>query len=168
MIGVISLMFLINFLKKTFFIIIFFKRIFLLITAILILSSCANTNQTKIDKKILNYETYGSPINSIYGSPSASILLLTIDISNYLRFNLNKKEIDLHTNSIQVALNNTSNGEIVSWHNGERLSSGKVRVVSTYYKNEKYCRIFQSYIKLNGAEKHATKHVCRIKNIWQF
>ena len=133
-----------------------------------LLIGCVSKNHTKTDKKILDYETYGSPINSIYGSPSASILLLTIDISNYLRFNLNKKEIDLHTNSIQVALNNTSNGEIVSWHNGERLSSGKVRVVSTYYKNEKYCRIFQSYIKLNGAEKHATKHVCRIKNIWQF
>jgi hypothetical protein len=133
-----------------------------------LLIGCVSKNHTKTDKKILDYETYGSPINSIYGSPSASILLLTIDISNYLRFNLNKKEIDLHTNSIQVALNNTSNGEIVSWHNGERLSSGKVRVVSTYYKNEKYCRIFQSYIKLNGAEKHTTKHVCRVKNIWQF
>ena len=133
-----------------------------------LLIGCVSKNHTKTDKKILDYETYGSPINSIYGSPSASILLLTIDISNYLRFNLNKKEIDLHTNSIQVALNNTSNGEIVSWHNGERLSSGKVRVVNTYYKNEKYCRIFQSYIKLNGAEKHTTKHVCRIKNIWQF
>ena len=169
MIGVISLMFLINFLKKTFFIIIFFKKIFLLIAAILILSNCTNTNQTKIDKKILDYESSGSITNAYsYGSPSAAILFLTLDISNYLRFNLNKKEIDLHTNSIQVALNNTSNGEIVSWHNGERLSSGKVRVVSTYYKNEKYCRIFQSYIKLNGAEKHTTKHVCRIKNIWQF
>ena len=133
-----------------------------------LLIGCVSKNHTKTDKKILDYETYGSPINSIYGSPSASILLLTIDISNYLRFNLNKKEIDLHTNSIQVALNNTSNGEIVSWHNGERLSSGKVRVVNTYYKNEKYCRIFQSYIKLNGAEKHTTKHVCRVKNIWQF
>ena len=133
-----------------------------------LLIGCVSKNHTKTDKKILDYETYGSPINSIYGSPSASILLLTIDISNYLRFNLNKKEIDLHTNSIQVALNNTSNGEIVSWHNGERLSSGKVRVVNTYYKNKKYCRIFQSYIKLNGAEKHTTKHVCRIKNIWQF
>ena len=169
MIGVISLMFLINFLKKMFFIIIFFKKIFLLITAILILSSCANTNQTKIDKKILDYESSGSITNAYSSSsPSAAILFLTLDISNYLKFNLNKKEIDLHTNSIQVALNNTSNGEIVSWHNGERLSSGKVRVVSTYYKNEKYCRIFQSYIKLNGAEKHTTKHVCRIKNIWQF
>ena len=143
------------------------KKLLLFVLSLMLIG-CTNTNHTKTDKKILDYETYGSPINSIYGSPSASILLLTIDISNYLRFNLNKKEIDLHTNSIQVALNNTSNGEIVSWHNGERLSSGKVRVVSTYYKNEKYCRIFQSYIKLNGAETHRTKHVCKINNIWEF
>ena len=151
------------------------KKLLLFVLSLMLIG-CTNTNHTKTDKKILDYETYGSPINSIYGSPinsiygspSASILLLTIDISNYLKFNLNNKEIDLHTNSIQVALNNTSNGEIVSCHNGERLSSGKVRVVSTYYKNEKYCRIFQSYIKLNGAEKHITKHVCRVENIWQF
>ena len=143
------------------------KKILLFVLSLMLIG-CANTNHTKTDKKILDYETYGSPINSIYGSPSASILLLTIDISNYLKFNLNNKEIDLHTNSIQVALNNTSNGEIVSWHNGERLSSGKVRVVKTYYKSDKYCRIFQSYIKLNGAEKHKTKHVCKINNIWEF
>ena len=61
-----------------------------------------------------------------------------------------------------MALNNSANGEIVSWHNGDRLSSGKVRVVKTYYKSGKYCRIFQSYIKLNGAEDHTTKHVCSI------
>ena len=50
----------------------------------------------------------------------------------------------------------------------ERLSSGKVRVVKTYYKNDRYCRIFQSYIKLNGAKKHNTKHVCKDNGIWKF
>ena len=145
------------------------KKIIILLTFNLLLIGCANTNDTKIDKKILDYESSGSMTNAYSsGSPSASILFLALDISNYLKFNLNNKEIELHTNSIEMALNNTLNGEVVSWHNGERLSSGKVRVVSTYYKNEKYCRIFQSYIKLNGAEKHITKHVCRIKNIWQF
>ena len=83
-------------------------------------------------------------------------------------YSANQEEIDLHTNAIQIALNNTRNGEIVSWHNGERLSSGDVRVVSTYYKKTGYCRIFQSYIKLNGAEKHTTKNVCRVNNVWQF
>jgi hypothetical protein len=134
-----------------------------------LLIGCVSKNHTKTDKKILNYKSSGSIANAYSsGSPSASMLFLALDISNYLKFNLNNKEIELHTNSIEMALNNTSNGEVISWHNGERLSSGKVRVVSTYYKNEKYCRIFQSYIKLNGAEKHTTKHVCRIKNIWQF
>ena len=134
-----------------------------------LLIGCVSKNHTKTDKKILNYKSSGSITNAYSsGSPSAAILFLALDISNYLRFSLNKKEIELHSNSIEMALNNTSNGEIVSWHNGEKLSSGKVRVVSTYYKNEKYCRIFQSYVKLNGAEKHTTKHVCRIKNIWQF
>ena len=145
------------------------KKIIILLTFNLLLIGCANTNDTKIDKKILDYESSGSMTNAYSsGSPSASMLFFALDISNYLKFNLNNKEIELHTNSIEMALNNTLNGEVVSWHNGERLSSGKVRVVSTYYKNEKYCRIFQSYIKLNGAEKHTTKHVCRIKNIWQF
>tara|TARA_B110000027_G_C16005055_1_gene249294 strand:+ start:307 stop:768 length:462 start_codon:yes stop_codon:yes gene_type:complete len=145
------------------------RKIIILIISFFILSNCSNTNHTKTDKKILDYKSVGSPINALSaGSPSASVLFLAIDINNYLKFNLNNKEIDMHTNSIQVALNNAPNGEIVSWHNGERLSSGKVRVVKTYYKNDKYCRIFQSYIKLNGAEKHRTKHVCKINNIWEF
>ena len=91
------------------------------------------------------------------GVPGAAILFLTVDINNYLKFNLNNKEIDLHTNAIHVALNNSANGEIVSWYNSDRLSSGKARVVKTYYKNDRYCRIFQSFIKLNGIGKGLSK-----------
>ena len=134
-----------------------------------LLIGCVSKNHTKTDKKILDYKSVGSSMNALSaGSPSASVLFLAIDINNYLKFNLNNKEIDMHTNTIQVALNNAPNGEIVSWHNGERLSSGKVRIVKTYYKNDRYCRIFQSYVKLNGANKHNTKHVCKIDNVWRF
>ena len=145
------------------------RQIVILIISFLILLGCSNTNHTKTDKKILDYESAGSAMSALsIGSPSAAVLFLTIDLNNYLKFNLNNKEVDMHTNSIQLALNNTPNGKIVSWHNGERLSSGKVRVVKTYYKNDRYCRIFQSYVKLNGAKKHSTKHVCKVNNIWQF
>ena len=144
------------------------KNIFAVIL-VLFLSACATQNHTKTKTKILDYESSGSALNAIsLGFPGAAILFLTVDINNYLKFNLNDEEIDLHTNAIHVALNNSANGEIVSWHNGDRLSSGKVRVVKTYYKSGKYCRIFQSYIKLNGAEDHTTKHVCRINNVWHF
>ena len=134
-----------------------------------ILTNCTTTNHTKTDKKILDYESSGSVFNALsLGVPGAAILFLAVDINNYKKFNLNEKEIKMHTDSIQIALNNTPNGKIVSWHNGDRLSSGKVRVVKTYYKNDRYCRIFQSYIKLNGAKKHNTKHVCQVDNIWKF
>ena len=146
------------------------KKIFFLLIINFVIVGCASQNHTKTETKILDYESVGNPISALsVGSPSAAALFLMVDITNALKFNLNQKEIDLHTNAIHVALNNTRNGEIVSWHNGERLSSGDVRVVSTYYKKTGgYCRIFQSYIKLNGAEKHTTKHVCRVNNIWQF
>ncbi len=144
-------------------------KIFFLIILSFILTNCTTTNHTKTDKKILDYESSGSVFNALsLGVPGAAILFLAVDINNYKKFNLNEKEIKMHTDSIQIALNNTPNGKIVSWHNGDRLSSGKVRVVKTYYKNDRYCRIFQSYIKLNGAKKHNTKHVCQVNNIWKF
>ena len=145
------------------------KKIFFLLIINFVIVGCASQNHTKTETKILDFESAGNPISALsVGSPSAAALFLFVDISNALKFNLNQKEIDLHTKAIHVALNNTRNGEIVSWHNGERLSSGDVRVVSTYYKKTGYCRIFQSYIKLNGAEKHTTKNVCRVNNVWQF
>ena len=144
-------------------------KFFLLIFISLYLTNCTTTNHTKTDKKILDYESSGSVFNALsLGVPGAAILFLAVDINNYKKFNLNEKEIKMHTDAIQIALNNTSNGKIVSWHNGDRLSSGKVRVVKTYYKNGRYCRIFQSYIKLNGAKKHNTKHVCKVDNVWTF
>ena len=143
-------------------------KFFALIFLSLFLTNCTTTNHTKTEKKILDYESSGSVLNALsLGVPGAAILFLTVDINNYLKFNLNEKEIKMHTDAIQIALNNTPNGKIVSWHNGDRLSSGKVRVVKTYYKNDRYCRIFQSFIKLNGAEKHNTKHVCMIDNNWR-
>ena len=146
------------------------NKFFFLLIINFVIVGCASQNHTKTETKILDYESVGSPISALsIGSPSAAALFLMVDITNALKFNLNQKEIDLHTNAIHVALNNTRNGEIVSWHNGERLSSGDVRVVSTYYKKTGgYCRIFQSYIKLNGAEKHTTKNVCKVNNVWQF
>jgi len=145
------------------------KKIFFLIIISLALLNCSSSNKTITDKKILDYESSGSTLTALsLGVPGAAVLFLTIDINNYLKFNLNEKEIKMHTNAIQLALNNAPNGKIVSWNNSDRLSSGKVRIVKTYYKNDKYCRIFQSYIRLNTAKKHKTKHVCKVNNIWKF
>ena len=144
-------------------------KAFFFIIISLIFTNCTTTNHTKTEKKILDYKSSGSVLNALsLGVPGAAILFLTVDINNYRKFNLNEKEIKMHTDAIQIALNHAPNGKIVRWHNGDRLASGKIRVVKTYYKNDRYCRIFQSYIKLNGADKHNTKHVCKKNNVWQF
>jgi len=144
-------------------------KFFALIFISLFLTNCTSTNHTKTDKKILDYESSGNVFNAIsLGVPGAAILFLAVDINNYKKFNLNEKEIKMHTDAIQITLNYAPNGKVVRWFNPDRLSAGKVRVVKTYYKNDRYCRIFQSYIKLNGAKKHNTKHVCKVNNAWKF
>ena len=143
-------------------------KIIILLLVNIFLIGCVSSNHKNLDKKIYDYESSGSVLNAMsLGAPGAALLFLAVDINNYYKFNLNEKEIKMHTDAILLALNNTKNGEIVSWYNSDRLSSGKARVVKTYYKNDRYCRIFQSFIKLNGAEKHNTKHVCMIDNNWK-
>ena len=143
-------------------------KIIILLLVNIFLIGCAGSNHKNIDRKISDYESSGSVFNALsLGAPGAALLFLAVDINNYYKFNLNEKEIKMHTDAILLALNNTSNGEVVSWYNSDRPSSGKARVVKTYFKNDRYCRIFQSFIKLNGAEKHNTKHVCMIDNNWK-
>ena len=133
----------------------------------LVFNACTSQNSAVIDKKILDYESAGSPITAMSaGSPAAAALFLMLDISNAINFNLNSKEIKMHNDAIYLALNNSSNGEIVSWHSGQRLASGKARVIMTFHLEDEYCRTFQSYIKLNGAEKHETKTFCKKNNVW--
>ena len=63
------------------------KSIFIIIIFYLLIG-CVSKNYTKTDKKILDYKSVGSTINTLSaGSPSASVLFLAIDINNYLKFN---------------------------------------------------------------------------------
>ena len=66
---------------------------FYLLIIFLFSINCSSTNDKAFKKKILDYESSGSPSLALsLGAPSAAILFLTVDITNYLKFNLNKKE----------------------------------------------------------------------------
>ena len=78
-------------------------KFFALILISLFLTNCTAVNHTKTDKKILDYESSGSALNAIsLGVPGAAILFLAVDINNYKKFNLNEKEIKMHTDAIQI------------------------------------------------------------------
>jgi surface antigen len=87
----------------------------------------------------------------------------------YLRFNLNKEEKNLHQSAVFHALNNARDGEITSWYSKKRIAKGKVRVVHSYPTSDGLCRTYQSFITLNGASRHLTNNACkRLNNNWKF
>ena len=80
--------------------------------------------------------------------------------TQYLRFRLNKDEKKMHQSAVFFMLENAKNGEIVSWYSDKRLANGKVRVIKSYPISGGFCRTYQAYIKLNGADRHTTNNAC--------
>ena len=78
--------------------------------------------------------------------------------TQYLRFRLNKDEKKMHQSAVFFMLENAKNGEIVSWYSDKRLANGKVRVIKSYPISGGFCRTYQAYIKLNGADRHTTNN----------
>lgn len=79
----------------------------------------------------------------------------------YMRFSLNDKEKMMHQSAVFHSLDNAEIGATTSWYSKERLASGKVRVVHQFPTSGGYCRVYQAYIKLNGAERHMTNKACK-------
>ena len=80
--------------------------------------------------------------------------------TQFMRFRLKKNEKKMHQSAVFFMLNNAPNGEIVSWYSDKRLANGKVRVIHSYPISGGFCRTYQAYIKLNGAERHTTNNAC--------
>ena len=81
--------------------------------------------------------------------------------TQFIRFRLKKDEKKKHKSAVFFMLNNTGNGEVVSWYSDKRQASGKVRVIHSYPISGGYCRTYQAYIKLNGTERHMTNNACK-------
>ena len=81
--------------------------------------------------------------------------------TQFLRFRLKRNEKKMHQAAVFFMLDNAPNGEIVSWYSDKRFSNGHVRVIHSYPISGGYCRTYQAYIKLNGAERHMTNNACK-------
>jgi surface antigen len=87
----------------------------------------------------------------------------------YMRFNLNKSEKQQHQQAVYHSLNNAQMGEVTAWHSKKRLAMGKIRVVHQFPTSDGHCRVYQSYIQLNGAKRHMTNKACkRLTLPWVF
>ena len=139
----------------------------IIILSFLLIANCTINDHNYVDKEIVKIQSNMSPsIAKIAGESSAGLLFLVFDIYGYLNFNLNSEEVDLHTDATFLALNYGNNGEIFFWHSNKRMSSGKVKIIASYYRNKNYCRIIQSLISLNGSNQHKTFNICLENKNW--
>ena len=147
-------------------------QVIIILISSLFLANCSattssmTTNLAETDGHFINMNT--APISLDDGIIGAAPGFLW-NASQYLRFSLNKTEKKLHRSAVYHALNETANGEITYWYSKDRNDMGQVRVIHSYPTSAGYCRVYQSFIKLNGATRHMTNNACKMMEYpWRF
>ena len=134
-------------------------KVIIVLTSFLFLANCSTSGVRTVT------ETHGQfadlPFPSTLGEKQFSAPGMLWNGVQYIRFNLTKSEKVLHKQAVYHTLNNADIGEITAWHSNKRLATGKVRVVHQYPTSSGYCRVYQSYIQLNGANRHLTNKACK-------
>ena len=149
-------------------------KVITVLTSLVLLTNCTASSVQSVKNTGTPVETEGSlakmPFPSMLGEAEIwSYPGMMWNAVQYLRFNLNKKEKILHQQAVYHGLNNAGVGEITCWYSKKRLANGKVRVIHQFPTSDGYCRIYQSYIQLNGAERHMTNKACKRLNYpWRF
>ena len=136
------------------------KVIIILLSSLLIFSTSA---KSKTFKLIETEGTFGQmPAPMFLGDDlKYSFPLFVFRKTQYLRFRLKKEEKKMHRAAVFFMLDNAELGKIVSWYSDKRYANGHVRVIRSYPISGGYCRTYQAYIKLNGAERHTTNNACK-------
>ena len=143
-------------------------RAIIVFSSLFFLTNCASNGiqtvretQVSIKQDMPEVPTLGEKYLSVPGMMWNGI--------QYLRFNLNDSEKMLHQSAVYHTLNDVGIGEITSWHSRERRATGRVRVIHEYPESDGHCRVYQSYIELNGARRHMTNKACkRVYGEWVF
>ena len=149
-------------------------RVIILLTSFLFLANCTATAGGSHTLSLKETEGHFIDINKAPLNLDNEIIGVAPgflwNASQFLRFNLNKEEKLMHRSAVYHALNNTKNGEVTKWYGKDRNSAGVVRVIHSYPESRGYCRVYQSFIKLNGATRHMTNNACMHGgyNIWRF
>ena len=134
-------------------------KVIIILSSLLLTANCANSNSYVKETQGL-FTNFPEPVslgeNQLWSAPG-----MMWNHIQYLRFTLNDDEKKMHQSAVYHALNNAENGQITSWHSRERLAQGKVRVIHSFPISGGRCRVYQSYIELNGTSRHMTNNACK-------
>ena len=135
-------------------------RAIIILSSIFLLSNCSATGGAYVKETQGSFLKFPEPVtlgeHQLWSAPG----MLWSHIQ-YLRFSLNDEEKKMHQSAVYHALNNADNGEITGWHSRDRLAQGKVRVIHSFPISGGRCRVYQSFIELNGTSRHWTNNACK-------
>jgi len=135
-------------------------KVITILSSLFILTSCAGVGGNYIKETEGTFLNFPEPVtlgeNQLWSAPG----MLWSHIQ-YLRFSLNDEEKKMHQSAVYHALNDAANGEITGWHSRDRLAQGKVRVIHSFPISGGRCRVYQSFIELNGTSRHWTNNACK-------
>ena len=84
-----------------------------------------------------------------------------IDGRQYMFWSLDTESRRQHKEAVYFMLNNSIDGEIVSWFNDNNKDHGQMRVLESYEVSTGYCRIYQSVIYIGNEFKNKTFEACK-------
>ena len=135
-------------------------RAIIILSSIFLLSNCSITSGSYVKETQGTFLNFPEPVtlgeNQLWSAPG-----MMWNHIQYLRFSLNDDEKKMHQSAVYHALNNAANGEITGWHSRDRLAQGKVRVIHSFPISGGRCRVYQSFIELNGTSRHMTNNACK-------
>lgn len=138
----------------------------------LTISSCSKNYGLKETENYINGYEKPSAITHTAVSfldPASGLLLHGLNFYIQMNYKLNDLEKQLHIQALQYSLNYSKNGEITKWYNSKRDSAGRIKVLYSFYFNNKYCRTYVSSIILNNAKSRNKNTLCKMKNesLWK-
>jgi hypothetical protein len=148
-------------------------RVIILFSSIIFLNACSTHMSSTGDLA----ETRGTFLNADMPRPlflgegyQYSLASLPFKRWQYLEFNLNKEEKNLHKQAVYHSLGTTMNGQVTSWYSKTRNVGGKVRVIHSYNMGSRQCRTYQAWIQVNGKNRHTTNNACVMypSKTWSF
>ena len=116
---------------------------------------CLNEAFSKdnLDRKIPPPEPYK---NAKFTSPR-----YIFDGRQYMFWSLDTESRKQHKEAVYFMLNNSIDGEIVSWFNDSNKNYGQMRVLESYPISNGNCRIYQSVIYIGNEFKNKTFEACK-------
>ena len=121
----------------------------------LLLISCGSTTDNKYNSK----SAYLSTEDNYYSG--AHPVTLASNFFKYKFFSLSTEDKKRQQQAVFYALDNLHEGEIIRWHNDDKNTFGKIKVVSSYPQGSGYCRVIFSQISKKGKIRDFKETACK-------